>query len=526
MRPLAEAGWRRAVLHVGGPARMQVVLLLAATLALDGADKGTVSAAAGDLKQTFGVDNTDIGLLVTASTLVGALMTIPVGALTDKVRRTRLLSASVLVWAVAMLVSASSQSYLWMLLSRVALGAVTATAGPTVASLTGDFFPARARARMYGFILAGELIGTGIGFGASGVIAGSVGWRPAFAWLAIPSVVLAYVLWRLPEPARGGQSRLSEGQDRIPDEKDVDAQPQSDKQGQAQQAMRESHDSDTARQMRDKNIKPYDDQIIGEDPARKGLWWAVKYVLRVRTDVVIIVSSALGYFYLAGIRTFAILFARSQYGVTKSVASGLVLIVGLGAVAGVFAGGRITGQLQRRGVVTARVIVPAFVLLSIPLFLLPGFWVTTVWIAVPLLALGATLLGAANPPQDAARLDIIHPRLWGRSEGVRSALRRSMEAAGPLTFGLVSDHLFGGRISVGATGSSGSAASGRALGETFMLFLAAVVIAGGILLIALRTYPRDVLTADASVRQTLEDDDAKNEGADDENARVVSGADR
>ena len=498
---LVRGGTHWAMEQVGGPARTQVVVVLAAVLALDGADKGTVSATASNLKAAFGISNTDIGLLVTASTLVGAAATIPVGALTDRVRRTRLLALSILVWAVAMLLGAASPSYLWLLLSRVALGAVTATAGPTVASLTGDYFPAGARARMYGFILGGELVGTGIGFGVSGFLAGAIGWRWAFGWLAIPSVALAVLMWRLAEPARGGQSRLSPGQEHIPDEAEVAGLPSKDQQEQERRALEETREGTATEEMQRQHIKPYDNQVLTEDPGTKSLWWAVKYVLRVRTDVVIIVSSALGYFYFAGLRTFAILFAQDHYGVSKTVASGLVLVVGAGALAGVYVGGRVTDRLMSRGVITARVIVPMVVLLTIPVFLGPGFYVRSLGIALPLLAVGAGLLGAANPPQDAARLDIIHPHLWGRSEGIRSALRRGMEAAGPVTFGVVSDRLFGGNIGFGATSGGGS--SHQALADTFILFLAVLVLAGLIVLIALRTYPRDVVTADASVRATI-----------------------
>ena len=35
----------------------------------------------------------------------------------------------------------------------------------------------------------------------------------------------------------------------------------------------------------------------------------------------------------------------------------------------------------------------------------------------------AMMLSAQNPPIDAARLDIMPPLLWGRAEGVRTALR-------------------------------------------------------------------------------------------------------
>jgi predicted MFS family arabinose efflux permease len=122
----------------GGPARARVVLTLAAVLGLNGADTGTISATTNNLEQAFGVGNTQIGVLLSAVGLVGALFTNPAGVLTDRRRRTRLLGGSVAFWAAARLVSGAATSYLW-LLARVALGATT---GPTVASLTGDYFPA------------------------------------------------------------------------------------------------------------------------------------------------------------------------------------------------------------------------------------------------------------------------------------------------------------------------------------------------------------------------------------------------
>ena len=484
--------------RVGGPARFEVIAILAAVQALDGADKGTVAATATNLEQAFRIDNTDIGLLVTASTLVGAACTIPVGALTDRTRRTRLLGASILLWALAMLLGGAAQSYLWLIVSRVALGAVTATTGPTVASLTGDFFPARDRARMYGFILAGELIGTGAGFVVSGLVAAQFGWRYAFWWLTIPSALLCVLMWRLAEPARGGQSRIKEGQEEIKDERAV-AEQASEKTAREEEAALRENRSGVVAQVAERDYEPYANQVLTEDPAYESLWWAIKYVLRVRTDVVIIIASALGYFYFSGLRTFSIVFAQNHYGIPKSVASSLTLVVGFGALVGVLAGGRAADRLRDRGLVNARVVVPTVVLFCISAFLAPAFWTTTVWIALPLLTIGAALLGAANPPQDAARLDIIHPHLWGRSEGIRSALRGLLDAAAPVTFGVVSDTLFGGNVSVGAR----SAGSGRGLSYTFLLFLLVLIAAGFIVLIALRTYPRDVATADASVRNTL-----------------------
>jgi MFS family permease len=83
----------------------------------------------------------------------------------------------VALWGVAMAASATAQDYSWLLQCRLGLGAVSAAAGPTIASLTGDFFAAAERAKIYSYILSGELLGAGVGFVVSGSVAGALSWR-------------------------------------------------------------------------------------------------------------------------------------------------------------------------------------------------------------------------------------------------------------------------------------------------------------------------------------------------------------
>src|SRR5205085_876124 len=84
----------------------------------------------------------------------------------------------------------------------------TRSAGPLVASLVGDYFPAAERGRIYGYVLAGELAGAGVGFAVTGDLA-ALSWRAAFLVLALPAFVLAWLIFRLPEPARGGSGALA-----------------------------------------------------------------------------------------------------------------------------------------------------------------------------------------------------------------------------------------------------------------------------------------------------------------------------
>src|SRR5215472_15626111 len=167
------------VKRVGGPARARVITLFGAVLALNGADTATVGAVAPQLERALHIGNTKVGLLSSVALLIGAVATIPVGLLVDRIKRMPMLSLSIVLWSLASLFSAFAGSYSSLLLTRLFLGAVTATAGPAIASLTGDYFPARERGRVYAYILGGEIAGTAVGFIVSGAVA-SITWRAAF----------------------------------------------------------------------------------------------------------------------------------------------------------------------------------------------------------------------------------------------------------------------------------------------------------------------------------------------------------
>ncbi|MBV9094649.1 MAG: MFS transporter, partial [Streptosporangiaceae bacterium] len=316
--------------------------------------------------------------------------------------------------------------------------------------------------------------------------------------LIASSLALAWIVSRLAEPARGGQSQLQPGAQTLDDTSgDTEGTGQPGENIAIQAARREQ-------------IEPHRELVLHSDPSRRPLWWAIRYVLRVRTNVVLIIASALGYFYFYGMDSFATNFTMARYGVGKAEAAFLVLVVGAGTLAGVYTGGRLTDRLLRRGHVRARIAVPMVCLLVISAFFGPAFATTSVAIALPLLIAGAFLLGAPQPPIDAARLDIMPAQLWGRAEGVRTALRSLADAAAPALFGYMSQYVFGGPASSAAGSGPGSGRSGAgrmlspagatALAHTFLVFLVLLVIAGLLALFALRTYPRDLATAAASAQ--------------------------
>ncbi|WP_179155364.1 MFS transporter [Microbispora sp. GKU 823] len=429
-------------------------------------------AVAVELKESLRITNTELGSLTAVSSASAALAVIPVGVLTDRVRRVRLLAASVVLWVLAMLAGGLADSYQWLLLSRPALGTVSATAGPTLSSLIGDFFPPGERARVYGFILSGEMLGVGFGLLVGGNLAHLLSWRAAFYLLALFGILLVIVITRkLPEPTRGGQGRLR------PDGHPPDAE---------RDAGTAPNRSDAVHfALRDRGVEPNPVLMLRRDPTRMPMWEAALYVLRIRTNVVLIAASAVGYFFFAGLRGFGVLFVARQYGLTAAAVTGPALLVGFGALAGVLSGGRIADHLIRRGRLSARVIVPAVAYLTTAVFFVPALLTTST--ALPFFLVAAGCLAAANPPLDAARLDVVHFRLWGRAESIRTFLRMGAEAVAPVTFGFLADVL-----------GSGGATSARGLQYTFLIMLAPLVANAIILLHGRHSYPRDVATAAAS----------------------------
>jgi MFS family permease len=490
------------VKRVGGPARARVITLFGAVLALSGADAATVGAVAPQLERSLHIGNTKIGLLSSVALLVGAVFTIPVGLLVDRVKRLPMLSISIVLWSIASLASAFSASYSSLLLTRLLLGAVTATAGPAIASLTGDYFPARERGRVYAYILGGEIAGTAAGFIVGGSVASLLTWRAAFLLLAIPGFFLARELYRtVPEPLRGGQSRLEPG---VVDLKQAVAAAASRPPADAAAAAEGSEaDADELAQeaARRRGVHPDPRLVLKEDPRALGLVAAVRYILSIPTNMLMIISSSLGYFFFAGLSTFALLFVRGHYHASQATAELVLGLLVAGAMVGTLVSGRVTDLLLRRGFLEVRVWVPALCYLGAAGLLIPGILGSHLTPAVWFDVAGATLLSAANPPLDAARLDIMPAGLWGRAESTRTVLRSLAQALAPLVFGGLADLIAGiapEQAPIGTHPGVISPGAARGLEISFLLLLGTLAAAGVVLLRARYTYPRDVATAAAS----------------------------
>jgi MFS family permease len=361
---------------------------------------------------------------------------------------------------------------------------------------------------VYAYILGGEVAGTAVGFIVSGSVA-VITWRAAFILLAIPGFFLARELYRtVPEPLRGGQSRLEPGvmdlhqavSDSVDRAASDDTPPPDD------------IDHDAARAaVQARGVEPDPALILDQDPRTMDLVSAVKYILKIPTNWLMIISSSLGYFYFAGLSTFALLFVKGHYHASQAEAELVLGLLVIGSLIGTLVSGRVTDRLLHRGFVEVRVWVPALCYIGAAVLLIPGLVATHLTPAVWFDVAGATLLAAANPPLDAARLDIMPAGLWGRAESTRTVVRSLAQALAPLLFGGLADLIAGitpSQAPIGTHPHAPPPATGHGLSAAFLILLGTLAAAGVFLLRARYTYARDVATAAASHQGTQPGNDA------------------
>lgn len=394
------------------------LLLVAAALAVDYADRSVVGAVGPQLKQQFHLGNTGLGVVASAFAVVGAVATVPAGALVDRVSRVRLLSAGLALWAAAMTVGGAAVT-IWMFVgARMMLGALVAVARPAAASIVGDLYRPSQRNKALSVVDAGELVGTGAGVVVAALVGAFLSWRAVFWIVAAAGAALAFYARRTEEPERreGGE--------------------------------------------------------------RESLLEAFKIVLTTRTVVIVIIASCVGYFFFAGVRTFAVTFTHKHYGVSQSVADLLLLLLGVGAAGGLLVGGRIGDRLTEAGRSSTRLVLAAAEFAAAAGFFAAALFVRPLALAMPLYVAGSASLTAASPMLDAIRLDVIAPDMWGRAESVRTLTQIVFEAVAPLGFGVVAD----------ALGGSGG---GRGLQLAFLVSLPLLLANGLILLLARKPLERE-----------------------------------
>jgi Major Facilitator Superfamily len=217
--------------------------------------------------------------------------------------------------------------------------------------------------------------------------------------------------------------------------------------------------------------------------------------------VMMIIGSSLGYFFFAGLGTFALLFVKGHYHTSQATAELVLAVLVVGAAIGTVAGGHLSDISLNHGHRTARLWIPGTCYIGAALMMIPVFVASdldnAVWFAVA----GSALISAANPPLQAARLDVVPAGLWGLAASAFTLVRSLAQAAAPLIFGGISEIVAGivpEQAPIGTRPHAPPSSATVGLQVTFLIMLGGLVAAGVFLFRARRTFASDVASAAAS----------------------------
>jgi MFS family permease len=364
--------------------------LLGFVVLTDQIDTAILRGVLSTLEEEFALSELQLGFLASCFILVNGLVTVPAGYLADRWNRVRTVGNTMIVWSGITAITAASQSYAHLVAVRSALGFGQAVTEPATNSLLADYYPINERGKAYSIQQVLGLVGGAIGLGFGGLVASTLGWRWAFLLVGSPSIVVAFMVFRLKEPRRGAADRAHVGAG------DVD----------------DPHSEATPISVGRPKLGQFTADFV------RGLAADMRTIMRIRTMRYALVGVTVLLFVVTAIGVWLPFFYERQLGVAVGRGAGLVgLLLVLGGVPGILLGGRMADRYVT-SIQGGRVAVPALCIAGGNCFFLAS-WHPSLTLA-PVFALhlvGIFAIASALPALRAGLSDAVPANLRGAGFG-------------------------------------------------------------------------------------------------------------
>ena len=174
-------------------------------------DRQILSILFEPIKAEMGLSDTQLGFLGgLAFALFYATLGIPIAMLADRGVRTRIITASLVVFSAMTALCGFAQNFWHLALARIGVGVGEAGVNPASHSIIADIFPPARRSTAMGLIAVGPNAGMLIGLAAGGILSVQYGWRVTIMAVGLPGLLLGLIFWlTVREPRRGGSESRS-----------------------------------------------------------------------------------------------------------------------------------------------------------------------------------------------------------------------------------------------------------------------------------------------------------------------------
>lgn len=133
-------------------------------------DRMSINTAMETLKRYFEINDTKLGLIASAFTLVYAVISLPMGFLSDRGVRTRIIAAGIFVWSFATYISGFMTKFVPFFLARAAVGSGEGIFAPSGNAIIADYFPKRLRNTAISIFMSAMMVGGAAAFIVAGLI--------------------------------------------------------------------------------------------------------------------------------------------------------------------------------------------------------------------------------------------------------------------------------------------------------------------------------------------------------------------
>ena len=163
---------------------------------LNSADRNILIAVLPDLKEEFGLTNSQLALLGSVFFWVYAVGAFIAGRIGDSVRRSRVILYGLVFWSVATGASALATGFALLLAMRALVAVGESAYYPTATALISDWHKPKMRSRALSIHQTAVFAGAGLGAVATGYIAEALSWHAPFLIFGAIGIVHAIILTR------------------------------------------------------------------------------------------------------------------------------------------------------------------------------------------------------------------------------------------------------------------------------------------------------------------------------------------
>ena len=183
-------------------------------------DRIILSLLVEPIKGDLGLTDTDFAwLLGVAFAVFFALFGLPIGRWADRYSRRAIIGIGIFLWSVMTFACGLAGNFWELFLARVGVAVGEAALAPAAFSMISDLFPREKLGRALGVYQAGAFIGAGAALLVGGIVIGIVSrsgeqvlpvigavepWQVVFFVVGLPGVLVALLMFTVPEPARRG----------------------------------------------------------------------------------------------------------------------------------------------------------------------------------------------------------------------------------------------------------------------------------------------------------------------------------